>query len=269
MMKVGIVGLGVIGQLVAEALDGPAGLEGLELAAISVRDPARAAGTLARLSRPVPLLAIDALVARVDIVFDCAVAAAMDDIAPPAIEAGRIFMTMNSGALLARPALFERAAQTGARIMVPSGGIVGFDGLRALARKGFDSVTLVSRKPPESLADAPHVVAMGYDLSALREAMLVFEGSAAEAARAFPANANVAATLSLATLGPERTRVQMWADPHVTTIYQEILVSSPAAELRIEVRSHKMPDNPRTGSLTPLSAIAALQGLAGRNRIGS
>lgn len=268
-MKVGIVGFGVIGQLVAAALDGAEGLDGLELAGITVRNPAKAADALVRLSRPVPLLPITDLIARTDIIFDCAVAAAMDEIALPAIEAGRIFMTMNSGALLARPALFERAAQTGARIMVPSGGIVGFDGLRALARAGFEAVTLISRKPPESLANAPHVVAMGYDLSALTEPILVFEGSAADAARAFPANANVAATLSLATLGPERTRVQMWADPHVTTIDQEILVSSPAAELRIEVHSHKMPDNPRTGSLTPLSAIAALQALTAPNRIGS
>lgn len=271
-MKVGLVGFGVIGQLVAAALDGAdgkGGLEGLELAAISVRDPARAAAALGRLSVPVPLLPVAELVASVDVVFDCAVAAAMDQIAPLAIDAGKIFLTMNSGALLARPALFARARATGARIMVPSGGIVGFDGLRALARAGFDAVTLISRKPPESLADAPHVVAMGYDLSALGEPMLVFEGNAADAARAFPANANVAATLSLATLGPERTMVQMWADPAVTTIHQEIVVSSPAAELHINVKSHKMPDNPRTGSLTPLSAIAALQALTARDRIGS
>ena len=267
-MKVGIVGLGTIGRLVAGALDGPEGGQGLTLAAVSVRDAAKAAAALAELSRPIPVLSVADLVATADVVFDCAVAAAMDVIAVPAIEAGKIFMTMNSGALLARPHLFARAAETGAQIMVPSGGIVGFDGLRALSRAGFDAVTLVSRKPPESLADAPHVVATGFDLSNLSEPLLVFEGNAAEAAVAFPANANVAATLSLATLGPERTRVQMWADPGVTCIYQEILVSSPAAELRIEVRSYKMPENPRTGTLTPLSAIAALAALSGGNRIG-
>lgn len=268
-MKVGIAGFGGIGQLVAGALTGTEGLEGLELAAISVRDPARAADAIARLGQPVPLLSIEEMVAQVDVVFDCAVAAAMDQIAPPAIEAGRIFFTMNSGALLARPHLFERAKETGARIMVPSGGIVGFDGLRALSRAGFDSVTLISRKPPESLADAPHVVAQGYDLSALDAPLRVFEGNAAQAAIAFPANANVAATLSLATLGPEGTRVEMWADPAVTSIYQEIRIVSPAATLRIEVESYKMPDNPRTGTLTPLSAIAALASLTARDRIGS
>ncbi|HZF44741.1 MAG TPA: aspartate dehydrogenase domain-containing protein [Sphingomonadaceae bacterium] len=268
-LKVGIVGFGVIGQMVAGALDGADALEGLELAGLTVRDPAKAAPALARLSRPVPILPVGELVASADIVFDAAVAAAMDEIAPPAIEAGKIFVTMNSGALLARPELFRRAEETGARIMVPSGGIVGFDGLRALSRAGFDSVTLISRKPPESLADAPHVVAKGYDLSSLTEAMLIFEGNAAEAARAFPANANVAATLSLATLGPEGTQVQMWADPHVTSLYQEIHVNSPAAKLQIKVESQKMPDNPRTGSLTPLSAISMLASLASRNRIGS
>lgn len=265
-MKVGIVGFGVIGQIVARALDH--GIKGLELSAVCVRDPARAARAMERLAQPVPLLTIARMVESVDIVFDCAVAEAHDQVARPAIAAGRIFFTMNSGALLARPDLFEMAERTGARIMVPSGGIVGFDGLRALATGGFESVTLISRKPPESLAGAPHILREGFDLSNLQAPLLVFEGNAAQAAQAFPANANVAATLSLATMGPERTGVQIWADPAVDCIYQEIEVKAAAADLRIVVKSHKMPDNPRTGSLTPLSAIAALQALVARNRIG-
>lgn len=265
-LKVGIVGLGVIGKIVASALD--EGLPGLSLTAISVRDKAKAAANLDVLRTPVPLLSIGELVEATDIVFDCAVAAALVDIAHPAIAAGKTFLTMNSGALLHHPELFDLAEKTGARIVVPSGGIVGFDGIRALARAGFDAVTLVSRKPPESLIGAPHIVREGFDLSGLDAPMLVFEGSAAEAARAFPANANVAATLSLATLGPDKTRVEMWADPAVDCIYQEILVKSPAAELRIEVKSYKMPDNPRTGTLTPLSAIAALRSLVPATRIG-
>jgi len=265
-LKVGIVGLGVIGRIVASALDD--GLPGLSLAAISVRDEAKAAGSIGALKTPVPLLPVAELVAGVDVVFDCAVAAAHAGIARPAIGAGKTFLTMNSGALLHHPELFELAEKTGARIVVPSGGIVGFDGIRALARAGFDAATLVSRKPSESLIGAPHIVREGFDLSGLDAPMRVFEGSAAEAARAFPANANVAATLSLATLGPDRTRVEMWADPAVDCIYQEIRIKSPAAELRIEVKSYKMPDNPRTGSLTPLSAIAALRSLVPETRIG-
>ena len=266
-LKVGIVGFGGIGQQLALALD--EGLRGLELIGICVRDQDKAARAMSRLSRPVPLLSIDALVESADVVFDCASACAIDVSARPAILAGKIFITMNSGALLARPELFDLAAGSGARILVPSGGIVGFDGLRALTRAGFDSVTLISRKPPESLADAPYIVQRGFDLSAISEPQLVFEGTAAEAARAFPANANVAATLSLATLGPDLTRVQMWADPAVTCIYQEVHVVSPAAELRIEVKSYTLPDNPRTGTLTPLSAVAALRSLTDVNRIGS
>lgn len=266
MLKVGIVGLGTIGQIVASALD--AGIDGLSLAAISVRDPVKAAPFISGLGKLVPLLSIEELVASVDVVVDTAVAGAFESIARPAIGAGRILVTMNSGALLASPGLYDLAAETGGRIVVPSGGIVGFDGIRALAAAGFDRVLLVSRKPPESLANAPHVVAQGYDLTAISEPLLVFSGSAAEAARGFPANANVAATLSLATLGPDRTEMEMWADPAITCIYQEIHVSSPAATLRIEVRSNKMPENPRTGSLTPLSAIAALRGLVPGHRIG-
>ncbi len=266
MLKVGIVGLGTIGQIVAKALD--AGIEGLSLAGVSVRDPDKAAPFLATLATAVPALTIDELVAAADVIVDTAVAASLESVARPALAAGRTFVTMNSGALLALPDLYDLARETGGRIVVPSGGIVGFDGIRALAAAGFDRVLLVSRKPPESLANAPHVVAQGYDLSTLTEPLLVFSGSAAEAAKGFPANANVAATLSMATLGPERTEMEMWADPAIDCIYQEIHVISPAATLKIEVRSNKMPENPRTGSLTPLSAIAALRALVPGNRFG-
>jgi aspartate dehydrogenase len=266
MLKIGIVGLGTIGQVLARALD--AGIDGLTLAAVSVRDPAKAEPLIAGLTSAVPCLSIEALVEAVDVVVDCAVAASLPAIARPALLAGRILVTLNSGALLGRPDLFDLAQHTGGRLVVPSGGIIGFDGLRALAEAGFDRVLLVSRKPPESLAGAPHVVTQGFDLSNLAEPMLVFSGSAANAAIGFPANANVAATLSMATLGPDRTEMEIWADPAIDCLYQEIQVTSPAASFRIEVRSHKMPDNPRTGTLTPLSALAALRGLVPGNRIG-
>lgn len=266
-LRVGIVGLGVIGRTVAEAL--ARGLPGLMLAAVSGRDPLALRERLVPIDGTVPILSLDALVGEVDVVFDGAVAASLPGIARAALKSGRTLVTMNSGALLAHAELFEMAVRFGGRIVVPSGGIAGLDGIRAAARGPIQSLTLVSRKPPQSLAGAPHVMEQGFDLSNLSAPLKVFEGNAIEAARAFPANANVAATLSLAGPGPERTTVEMWADPTITRITQFIHLLSRDCELKLEIYSNAMPDNPRTGSLTPLSAIAALEALAAPCRVGS
>lgn len=266
-LRVGIVGTGVIGSVLIKAL--VEGLEGLVLQAVSGRDLVAARARALSLGADVPACALDELVDQVDVVVDCAVAAAHLPIATAALSAGRIFMTMNSGALLAHEHLFDLAEERNARIIVPSGGVAGFDGLRAAALGTLKIVELVSRKPPESLIGAPHVVAQGFDLSNLEEPLLVFAGNAADAARLFPANANVAASLSLAGFGPIRTRVQIWADPGVTRISQEIHVVSAEAELRLAIFSNPMPDNPRTGSLTVLSAIEALRSIVSSCRVGS
>ncbi|HEY0270987.1 MAG TPA: aspartate dehydrogenase [Sphingomonas sp.] len=266
-LKVGIIGLGVIGGAVLRAIaEDPSGLI---LTAVCVRDAAAGRAKLAALGVRAQLRSLGELVEACDVVFDGAVAASLPEIGHAALSAGRTLVTMNSGALLDAPDLFDLAAARGGRIVVPSGGVAGFDGIRAACLSDVQTLTLVSRKPPESLRDAPHVVQRGYDLEGLSEPLCVFAGNAREAARAFPANANVAATLSLAGPGPERTRVEMWADPTVTRITQQIHLVSAAAELRLEIQSNAMPENPKTGSLTPLSAIAALRSLVATVRIGS
>lgn len=266
-LRVGVVGLGVIGGIVTQALY--RGIPGLRLAAVSTRDTVAGHARLKAIGVGVPLCSLAELVERCDVVFDGAVAGSLPKIARAALSAGRTLVTMNSGALIANADLFELAARTGARIVVPSGGVVGFDGIRAAAFGEIRELTLISRKPPESLIGAPYVIEQGYHLTGLREPLRIFAGNALEAARAFPANANVAATLSLAGPGPERTRVEMWADPTVDRISQRIHLVSDAAEMDLSIMSNPMPDNPKTGSLTPLSAIAALRGLVAPVRIGN
>lgn len=265
--KVGVVGLGVIGGAVVQALAG--GIDGLMLSGVCVRDAGRASERLARLGVDAALHDLGDLVSCSDIVVDAAVAGSLPEIGRAVLGAGRVLLTMNSGALLDAPDLFALAGQNGGSIVVPSGGVAGFDGIRAACLSGVESLTLISRKRPESLAGAPYVVAQGLDLDGLTAPLRIFSGNAREAARAFPANANVAASLSLAGPGPECTKVEIWADPDVRRITQQIHLVTQAAELNVTIESDAMPDNPRTGSLTPLSAIAALRGLGGSVRIGS
>ena len=110
-----------------------------------------------------------------------------------------------------------RGPRTGAQIIVPTGALIGLDTVRAMAIGEIHSVTLETRKPPDGLSGAPHLIANNISVDNLSEPLLVFEGHAGEAAEAFPANVNVAAALALAGVGPERTQVKgpgpirMWA----------------------------------------------------------
>lgn len=266
VLRVAVGGLGAIGTAVAHALD--AGIPGLVLCAVSARDVARAERRMATLATRPRVAPLGQLAALADVVVECAPASVYDDIARPTIEAGRVLVTMSSGALLSRADLIERAQQTGARIVVPSGGILGLDALKAAAEGAILSVTLITRKPPRSLAGAPYLLEKKLDVLELTAATLIFSGTAREAAIAFPANANVAATLSLAGIGPDRTLVELWADPQIDENIQHVHVRSDSAEFDVQLKSRPSAENPRTGSLTPRSVIATLRSLTSSLRIG-
>ena len=259
-LRVAIGGFGAIGFRVAQELD--RGLSGLTLVAVSARDRERATGRMVDFHRPVPVLPLADLAIESDVVVECAPASVFDQVARPAVEAGRILVPLSVGALLERMDLVERARKTGARIIVPTGGILGLDAVRAVAGGKVEEVRIITRKPPRALAGAPHLEEAGIDLEAVTEPQRIFNGNARDAARGFPANVNVAAALSLAGIGPERTRVEIWADPGVTRNTHRIVVEAEAARFVMCVEGVPSPDNPRTGQLTPLSVLATLRRLS-------
>lgn len=266
-LRVGIGGLGTIGLAVARALDD--GIDGLRLAAVSARDRDRATARLAAFRRPVPVVGLADLAETADIVIECAPAAVFDEIADAAVAAGRIFMPLSVGVLLRRMDLVDRAAASGGRIIVPTGALLGLDAVRAAAEGEIHAVTMVTRKPPRGLKGAPHVEKLGLDLDAITEPTRVFDGPARAAAAGFPANINVAVALSLAGIGPDRTMVEIWADPTVTRNSHRIRVEAEAARFEMTIEGVPAPDNPATGRLTPLSVIACLRGLVGPLRVGT
>jgi aspartate dehydrogenase len=109
----------------------------------------------------------------------------------------------------------------------------------------------------------------GIDLEGLIEPRKVFEGSAREGARGFPANVNVAAALSFAGIGPDRTRLEIWADPHVSRNTHRIVVEADSARFEMQIENEPMEENPRTGRITALSVIAALRRLTATLVVGS
>jgi len=194
-MKVGIGGMGAIGMALARALD--QGVEGLTLSAVASRDAQKVRAQVADFRAVPAVVMAHELAEHADIVVEAAPSAAFDSIAEAAIEAGRIFVPSSVGALLSRAQLIERARASGARIIVPTGALLGLDAVRAAAEGGIDSVTMVTRKPPSGLAGAPHLERNQIDVSNLVEPLLVFEGSARDGAIGFPANVNCRSGLTL------------------------------------------------------------------------
>lgn len=266
-LRVALGGLGAIGLPVARRL--AAGVPGLSLAAVSARDPARAEMRLAEFGIAAPVVALAGLAERGDIVVESLPAASFRAIAEPAIDAGRLFLPLSAGALLDHLDLVERARRSGARIIVPTGALLGLDAVRAAAEGDIRSVTLVTRKPPAGLDGAPYLVARGISLAGLDRPLKVFEGTAREGARGFPANVNVAAALALAGIGPDRTQLEIWADPALERNTHRIELESDSARLVMTIENVPSPENPKTGHITPLSVIACLRGLASTVRVGS
>jgi len=266
-LTVGIAGLGAIGLHLARALD--QGVQGLRLVAVSARDQDKAAANVAGFRNRPAIVSLAALAEHADIVVEAAPAAVFEEIATAAIERGRIFVPSSVGALLPRMHLVERAKQTGARIIVPTGALLGLDAVRAAAEGNVSSVTIETRKPPGGLVGAPYLEKHGIDVLGITTPTRIFEGNAFDAAQGFPANVNVAAALALAGIGPERTMVEIWADPGVTRNMHTIRVESDEVRLTMTIENVPSLENPRTGRITPLSILACLRGMTSTLKVGS
>src|SRR5947208_2917772 len=256
--RVAIAGFGAIGRVVAEALDTKlhGGIDGLALAAVSARDTARAERAMAGFAHKVPVLPLAHLWEHADIVVECAPAALLRDIAEPALAAGRTLIVLSCGALLDNFDLVDLARRHGGRILVPTGALLGLDAVQAAAGGEIARVPMITRKPPNGLAGAPYLAENGISVTGLNEPKRVFTGTAREAARGFPANVNVAAALALAGIGPDRTTIEIWADPAVDRNIHRIEVEADAARLSFQIENVPSIENPRTGRLTPPSVNA-------------
>jgi aspartate dehydrogenase len=265
-MKVGVVGLGAIGRRVCEALD--AGIKGLTLVAATARDRERGERFLKGLSTAPPFVDLDALVEAADLVVEASTQAHLAQIAPKALGAGRHLVVLSCGGLLGRDDWIALAEARGCRIFVPSGAIAGLDGVKGARLGAITAVTMETRKPPRGLEGAPWIREQKIDLSAVARETVIFEGPAREACRAFPANVNVVAALSLAGVGPDRTRIRIFAVPGLSRNQHRIRIEGEFGRLTVEIENVPS-ENPRTGKLSYLSTIALLRDLGATLRVGT
>jgi len=258
-MRIGLLGCGNIGRLLAEAIDG--GEVNCSLVAVFDQDIERSGALVESLGRkPRVSEKLEGLLQDTDLVVEAASQDAVKEWGGKILESGKDMLIMSVGAL-ADEGLFNELLEilnkTGRRIYIPSGAIAGLDGVKAAKTKGIESVELTTRKPPTELGTTTD-----------KETVL-YEGPAREGIKKFPKNVNVAATLSLAGVGFDRTKLRIIADPRVDKNIHEIRVKGIFGGFNIKMENLPSPNNPKTSYLAAMSAIATLKGITGAVRLGT
>jgi len=249
-MRVGLIGLGAIGRGVLRLLrsDDEVELVGALVANLDKsRDPGAPAvcGSLAEL-----------LDKRPEVIVELAGHAALRCYGPPVLRAGVDLIVISVGALAdpgVERAITEAARAGGGRVLVASGAIGALDAIASAAVcGGLKRVTHTTRKPARALLEPA-------EAALLTEPRELFRGSAREGALRFPESINVAAAVSLAGIGLDRTEVCVIADPTVHRNSHEVVAQGDFGDLRFEIHNIPSDDNPRTGRLVAMSIVHALR----------
>jgi aspartate dehydrogenase len=199
---------------------------------------------------------------------ECAPAAILGDVIGPFLRARKKAIVLSVGAILFRPDLIELARQSGGTILVPTGALIGLDAVVAAAEGQIHSVRMVTRKPPNGLSGAPYLIEHGISMEGLTEPLKVFTGNAKEAAKGFPANLNVVVALALAGIGPDRTMLEIWADPTVVRNTHTITVDSDSAKFTMTMENIPS-ENPKTGRIVAQSVTALLRKMTSTFVVGT
>ncbi len=270
MLKVGVIGCGAIGTEICRAMD--RGLVKAQLSAIYDRSNENCERLLASLGKKPAILPPDEMISKADIIVECASAQAVREFGVNILESGKDLMVLSAGAFRDSELLkmlTEAASAHNCRIYIPSGAISGIDGLKSAAVAGINKVSLTTTKSPKGLKGAPFIEQNNIDLDSFREKTLLFEGRADEAIAAFPANVNVAVSLSLAGIGIKKTHVRIFVDPRAERNIHEVSVEGDFGKFTCRVENIPSPGNPKTSYLAALSAIATLKKITEPLQVGT
>jgi aspartate dehydrogenase len=260
-MRVLLVGYGAIARTVSTAI---AGDERIQIVAVMVK-PDRRAALRRELGDAVHVLeSVNELVVPVDCALECAGHSGVTGHVPELLRRG-IDVIVTSVGSLGAPDLIESlegAAREGhAQLTLVPGAVAGIDALAAAKPFGLSAVTYTGRKPPLGWLDTPAEKIA--DLRSLKSEVILFEGSAREAARLYPKNANVAATIALAGIGLDATRVRLIADPAIERNIHTLHAEGAFGELDMSIAGKPLANNPKTSALAAYSAVRALRNRAG------
>lgn len=261
MKRIGLLGCGAIGSLIAKAIDD--GIVKAELAYVYDVDKEAALKLVNKLRRkPKVSSGIDEMLRdkSVEIIVEAASDDAIAEYLRPIVEAGKEVLVMSIGGLLL-PETKKIYEENLGRIHVPAGAIAGLDAIQAISLVGVEKIVLTTHKPPEALAYSEYFKNKGIDLKNIARPTLVYEGPVEDALKHFPKSVNVAAALAL--YSKTGVLVRIVADPTKDKIVHEINVESKVSNLKIVVENVPHPENPRTSYLAALSCIRRLQEICG------
>jgi len=267
-IAVGIVGCGAIGSSLATAIEKEFQKKA-HLVGLSDLVRERAVRLSRRLKGHPPVLEMDDLVRHSDLVIETAHASIVPTLLKKVIQKGKNLFVMSSGGLLGQERLLQKARQAGCQVSVPSGALFGMDGIKAASFLPIQKAILITRKPPQSFEGAPFVLRHRISLRGLRREKLLFRGNVKEAVKAFPQNINVAATLVLSGLPPQKFEVRIIADPKARRNSHEVTLHGPLGTLCAYAENVPSRTNPKTSRLAIFSALATLKALFDPVRVGT
>ena len=263
-MKIGIIGCGAIGSVLCRFIDKE--LEDSKLVAVCDIDRKKVVKLSKSLKSKPKVMGINALIKKSDIIVEAVSPSIVRTLLKKVIKNKKHLMIMSVGGLVQNMDLLPKLT---ARLFIPSGAICGIDGIKAANIGRITSATITSTKSPKGLEGAPYITLNKINLKKIKKKTKIFEGNALEAINGFPKNVNVSAILSLAGIGPKKTKVKVVVDPKIKRNIHEIEVIGSFGKLVTRTENVVSPLNPKTSHLAVLSACATLKRLTGHIKIGT
>jgi len=267
-VKICIIGCGAIGTTIARAVED---MPRIETTFLTDRSQECATRLQEKAKKVVYVPDIVPVLNEIELVVEAASQEAARYYVPLALSAGVDVLIMSVGVLgdeQFQSDTFRLAKRKEAKIYLPSGAIGGIDALCAASLEDIEEVTLTTTKPPSAFGGNPWLESKGIRPEEIRVRTELFDGPARDAIRHFPQNINVAATISLAGIGFDKTRIRIVCDPQVKTNEHHIRARGKFGELDVVTRNVPSPRNPKTSYLAAMSAISAIKKITGHTWIG-
>ncbi len=265
-IQIGIVGCGAIGSTLAKLIKKTFQNEA-RIAFVCDRHTEKAQKLAREIGQGAKPADMEALVICSDLVIEAASPVVATQVTKLAWKYHKNVMVMSVGGLLGLD--LPRAKTTKFRVWVPSGAICGIDGLLAAKEAGLSTVKIITRKPPIGLQEAPYFEKVKFPKMKGRKEYCVFKGNAQQAVKYFPANINVAALLSVAGIGPVKTKVEIWTSNAYKGNQHEVEVSGKAGTFKTITQNIPSKLNPKTSALAIFAALATLRKMFSALRIGT
>jgi aspartate dehydrogenase len=269
IVNICVIGCGAIGAAIAREMENISNVDTVYLTDRSQECATRLQEKLTKVSYIPDIVPI---MNNIGLIVEAASQEAARYYVPLALSAGVDVLIMSVGVLhdeKFQADAFRLAKRKGAKVYVPSGAVGGIDALCAAKLDEMEEVLLTTTKPPSAFGDDQYLASKGIIPSEVRVRTELFEGSAREAVKHFPQNINVAATIALAGIGFEKTRIKIVCDPQVKTNEHHLQARGRFGELDVVTRNTPSPRNPKTSYLAAMSAISAIKKITGSIWIGA